>query len=356
MHSVHLRPLSFLLLALSLLIGCESSDETNKMRSDKAPPTVRVIRFGDEQQDPQLSFTGTIQENRLVPIAFQVGGRTTAVQVENGDTVGAGQILAKLDTASLADAWRMAHAKFVQAEDAYNRMKPLHDSGATTEVQWVEMTANRAQAEAMASLSRRNLEDAVLRAPVGGIVIHRNLEVGQTVAPGQPVLGLVDARYLDAVFAVAETEIGKIRPGAAVNVSFPDNDQEALPGKVGSIAVSADAVSRSYEVRVRLSNPQGLLRMGMACQGVIALDAADSDSRWVLPLQAVLENADGSRYVYVLENSTVKQRTIDVAGFLGKGLRVRKGLQPGDLVVSEGVHGLSEGITVNVMDRRTNAR
>lgn len=356
MYSVYLRSFSFLLIVLSLLMGCESSDETHHSRSDKALPSVRVIRFGEDQQDPQLSFTGTIQENRLVPIAFQVGGRATAVVVENGDTVGVGQILARLDTASLADAWRMAHAKFVQAQDAYDRMKPLHDSGAVTAVQWVEMTANRAQAEAMASLSRRNLDDALLRAPVGGIVIHRNLEVGQTVAPGQPVLGLVDARYLDAVFAVAETEIGKICPGAAVNVSFPDNDQDALRGQVSSIAVSADAVSRSYEVRVRLSNPKGLLRMGMACQGVITLDADDRDSRWVLPLQAVLENPDGSRYVYVLDNSTVKQRTIDVAGFLGKGLKIRNGLQPGDLVVTEGTHGLADGITVNVMDRRTNAR
>lgn len=356
MHSVNLRALPIFLIALLLLVGCESSDEVQQASSGKAPPSVRVVRFGDVQQDPQLNFTGTIQENRLVPIAFQVGGRITAVHVENGDTIGAGQIIARLDTASLADAWRMAHAKHVQAQDAYDRMKPLHDSGAVTEVQWVEMTANLAQAEAMASLSKRNLDDALLRAPVAGIVIHRNLEEGQTVAPGQPVLGLVDARYLDAVFAVAETEIGKIRPGAAVNVSFPDNEQGTLSGKVGSIAVSADAVSRSYEVRVRLSNPKGVLRMGMACQGVIALDADDRDSRWVLPLQAVLEKSDGSRYVYVLENSTVKQRSIEVAGFLGKGLRVRNGLQPGDLVVTEGAHGLADGITVNVLDRRQDAR
>lgn len=340
----------FSMLALACLgvLGCDNAAASNNSKAaGHLGIPVKIQEYGKEQGEAVLEFSGTLQENRMVPIAFQVGGRAQSVHVQDGDTIGAGQLIATLDSASLQNAYRLSEAKLIQALDAHKRMQPLHDSGAVPEVKWVEMETGLAQAQAMASLARKDLDDTRLLAPVGGIVVHRDLEVGQSVMPGVPVLSLVDPHYLDAVFTVAETEVLYLRKGQTMRISLPGNGAEGLVGQVTEVGIQADMFSRNYPVRVRLDNKAGMLRLGMACHGVLELPGSAA-AQMVLPVQAVLERPDGTRYVYVVQDGKAVARAVRLGGFLGKGLRVLEGLSPGDQVVVEGAHGLTNGLAVKI--------
>ncbi|HSQ42790.1 MAG TPA: efflux RND transporter periplasmic adaptor subunit, partial [Fibrobacteraceae bacterium] len=240
------------------LFSCQEEKNTEPVTSTIVPQ-VRVIEFGKDQAETVLEFSGTLQENCLVPIAFQVSGRVISLAVDNGDTLKSGAFIAALDSASLLDAYLANKAKLVQAQDAYDRLKPMHDSGAIPQVKFVEVETGLAQAQALTSLARKNLDDARLLAPVGGIVVQKSLEVGQSVMPGVPVLSLVDPRYIDAVFPVPETDILRVRHGRSMRVTLPGGG-EPLNGLISEVAIQADPVSRSYPIHVRLDNRKGLLR------------------------------------------------------------------------------------------------
>ena len=328
-----------------VFMGCEERKvEPHGVQSDKRAVAVHVMSFGERTQNPSLEFSGTLQSFRSTPIAFSVNGTVMNVSVENGDTVKAGQLLAVLDSSSLWDVYQVSVAKLMQAEDAYHRMKPLRDSGAVPEVKWVEMETGLSQAKSMASLSRKNWMDTKLRAPVRGVVVNKKLEVGQNVLPGMTVMELLDARYLDAVFAVGEMEVLHVRLGMPMTIRMSGGSE--MQAHITEVAVEPNPISRTYAVRVRLDNQGGRLRLGMACHGTLVFnDNAKAEA--VLPVRAVLEKSDGSRYVYVVRDGVAYAKKVKLGGFLGKGLRVLEGLEPKDLVVVEGVHGLTEGLRVS---------
>jgi len=336
---------SFFLVFLMSLVLVSCQKESTQATVQGKPIQVRVQGYGKDIGQVVLEFSGTIQENRMVPIAFQVSGRTTSVLVRDGDTISQGKLLAVVDSTSFVDANLLSQAKLRQAQDAYKRMKPLHDSGSVSDVKFVELETGLAQAEALANLSKKNLQDARLVAPVSGIVVKKALEVGQSVMPGVPILSLVDARYLDAVFAVPETEVLYLRKGLPMRITVPGSTDQVFAGTITEVAIQADEVSRNYPVRIRIDNRKGLLRMGMACHGEISIGDTGSDQP-TLPIQAVLEKPDGSRYVFVVRDGKAVAQSIVVSGFLGKGLRVRSGLNVGDLVVIEGAQGLRSGLAV----------
>jgi len=326
------------------LMGCQEAKALPTAdEMAKSSVSVKVMAFGEQAQTPRLEFSGTLQAYRSTPIAFSVNGLVLSVSVKDGDTVQAGQLLAVLDSTSLVDAYQVSAAKLLQAEDAFNRMKPLRDSGAVSAVKWVEMETGLSQAKAMASLARKNVDDSRLKAPVRGIVVNKKLEVGQNVLPGLTVLELLDARYLDAVFAVGEAEVLEVQVGMPMVITMPSGLE--LQGRITEVSVQPDPISRTYGVRVRLNNQDGRLRLGMACHGSLEL-VAKVGKEAILPVQAVLEKSDGTRYVYVVRAGQAHAKEVKLGGFLGRGLRVLEGLDPKDLVVVEGVHGLSEGLRV----------
>lgn len=328
-------------LFLSLL-GCNEQG-TSSVATVKGTP-VKVVPFGEQTQNASLEYSGTLQENRVTPISFAVPGRVIELFVNDGDTVQQGQLLAVLDSTSLHETYLANVAKQAQAQDAYKRLKPMYDNGSVTAVKFVEVETGLAQANSLVQISQKNLQEARLIAPVKGIVVKKNLEVGQNVSPNLAVFSLLDPQYLDAVFAVPETEILNIHNGSSILITLPGNSSQSFAAKVTEIAIQANEFSRSYPVRVRIDNRKGMLRMGMACHGQIELPT--SSSVYTLPLQAVLEKGDGTRYVYIVKNGQSLERKVQVDGFLGSELRIQSGVSIGDLIVVEGMHGITHGSKV----------
>lgn len=331
------------LLSLPLLFaGCK--DGPNTLPPPPPDPKVAVALFGQNQQQATFEYSGTIQEHKTTSISFSVPGQAVQVLVDEGDTVRQGQLLAILDSTSQQETYQGNLAKLTQAQDAYNRLKPMYEQGAVSEVKFVEVQTGLAQATAMTNLAKKNLQDTKLVSPVQGIIIRKSLEMGQNVTPNTPVFTVIDPFYLDAVFAVPETEILHLHKGTPVQVSLPGHGQKASEAFVTEIAIKANEFSRSFPVRVRLKNQEGQLRLGMACHGQVK--APQSESTATLPLHAVLEKGDGSRYVFVVEQGKAQERPIQVIGFLGKELQIASGVNAGDLVVVQGMHRISHGTKV----------
>jgi len=311
-------------------------------------------------------YSGTIEALNSIPLSFQTAGTVSEVQVREGQSVRKGQPLAALDCRSNEATLRMAEAKNKQAQDAFRRFEPMFKNGNLAEIKMVEIETARTEAEQALVLAQKSAGDCRLTAPADGVISRRDMEPGSSAIPGKPVLRLDSVDQVYAAISVPEAEISAIQPGsrAAVEIGAltqggaegpPGADHRdsvsayssRLRGVVRDTGVSADPLSRTYQVRVLLNNPGRSILPGMICD--VHLAGRSTASLLLVPPAAVTADSETGEYVYVADGpeGTVKRRAVRTAGFAQGKILVLSGLTEGELVVSSGVQKLSDGAKIS---------
>ena len=301
----------------------------------------------------ELHLSGSLAAEKSTTASFATIGTIEQVLVQEGASVKSGQILARLSPRSYEDALGIAKAKADQAEDAYRRLEPMYRNKTLPEVKMVEIETGRQQARLALSLARRNLDDTILRASEAGVVARRYVEAGANVAPGIPVVTLVQTRTMLATAPVPETQVSKVKKGDATKVTVPAL-KKTFDGIVREIAVIADPLTRTYEIKVALPNHSAELRVGMVAE--IRLRLPGEASAIVVPPEAVRVDEAGTPCVFVVTSDhKLERRQVEVAGFIGEGTAISKGVTEGELVVTSGTPMLAHGMAVQIAALQTHA-
>lgn len=180
---------SCLILTLAAISAMVTSCGFKKEKSTVISPVkVDVIAANGTAQSVGRQYSGTVEGGEGADMSFTVAGTLKGIYVEPGQKVRKGQLLAEIDAASLQNASAVAEATLAQAQDAYTRLKKLHDANALPDIQWVDVQSKLHQAENAAAIARRAVGDARIYSPVNGVVAEKLAEVGQTVAPAVPVV------------------------------------------------------------------------------------------------------------------------------------------------------------------------
>lgn len=328
-------------MACLLLGGCTPE----KAEEAKTVPVVKVATVGLSDSAQDLVLSGQLEAETSVAVSFATMGSVEKVLVSEGQAVKQGQVLAVLDAGMLKDQLALAQAKANQAEDAWKRMEPMHRNGTLPEIKWVEVETGREQARSSVSMSTRNLQDAVLKAPLSGIVAKRSVQPGERAMPGTSAFTLVQTGTVLAVVAVPEKEISRLRVGKPAKVRIDAVDR-TVSGTVREIGVEADPFTRTYKVKVALPNPDGQLRVGMVAQ--VRLTLPGRAPSVLAPLAAVLVDENQRRYAWVMTDSVIHRRVLRTGSIVQEGLAVDSGLKAGETVVVSGTPMLSEGLRVQV--------
>lgn len=359
------------LASLAALLGACSKPEA-------APEPVRAIKvvtvgLGDYQSGRE--YAGEVRARVESRLGFRVAGKLVKRQVELGQRVKAGQVLAQLDAKDYQLATDAAKAQVAAATTNrdlaaadFKRFKELREqnfiSGAELERRETTLKAAQASLEqAQAQLASQGNQTGYtnLLADAAGVVTAIEAEPGQVLAAGAPVLRLAQDGVRDVVFAVPEDQVAAIALGARMGVRLWAGNA-STSGVVREIAASADPVTRTYGVKLALdSAPGGTPLAGLGSTVFVSLDApgggpiaataATAAKAQVikLPTSALLRVGD-STSVWVLDASsmTVKQQPVVVAGADGNEVVVASGLQPGVQVAVAGVHVLAQGQKVSL--------
>jgi len=338
--SLNVRP-CWLALAL-LAVGCQ------KPAAAPAPvaPGVVAKPVVKGSGARELRLSGSLAAERSISLSFATLGTVAEVKVQEGQAVARGQILATLAPQSYKDALGIAEAKAKQAEDAYQRLQPMYQNKTLPEVKMVEVETGRQQAQLSVSMARKSLADATLRAPVAGIIATRNVEPGMSATPGVPAFTLVQTQTMLATAPVPETQVSRVKRGAPVRVSVPALGK-TLEGKVRDVAVAANLLTRTYDVKVALPNPDGELRVGMLA--TVHLTVGAGAGGVVVPPEAVRIDESGANYVFVVgADHRLQRRPVKVAGFVGEDTAVSEGVREGEQVVTSGTPMLADGLAVRL--------
>jgi RND family efflux transporter MFP subunit len=322
-------------------------------------PLVSVMVPGVRPVSSQVMVTGTIEARHDLPIGDAgAAGRIDEVYVQVGDRVRKGQILAQIDdsvlvpqvnelVASLAKA--RAQAKLSAAE--YRRALAIGPQGGLS-VQNIEQTQAAASMDAAnvkmvaAQLAQKRADLALTRvvAPVAGIVLTRNAEVGQVASPGGPALFTIeDAGKVELVGQVAEQDMASLRLGQPASVYLVGYSQP-FPGHIWLLGATIDPQSRLGEVRIGLE-PNSALRPGAFAHATIMVSRAD---RPVVPQTAVMTDSAGSYVFIVNRRNLVVRRPVRLGGVTASGVAIATGLSGRERVVTLAGGFLQSGEKVRV--------
>jgi membrane fusion protein, multidrug efflux system len=317
--------------------------------------------------ESRYEFSGEVRPRVESRLGFRVGGKITQRQVEVGQHVAAGTVLAQLDPQDYrlaADAARAQAAAARTNRDLaaadYQRYRQLRDqnfiSGADLERRESTLKAAEAQLEqAQAQLASQGNQAGYTKlvADVSGVVTAVEAEVGQVVAAGSPVVRIAADGPRDVVFSVPEDKVVNVRTGTQVTVRQWASEQ-TLSGRIREVAASADPVTRTYPVKVSLETAGPPLG---ATVTVLPLVLEHTGMPVIkVPTSALRQDGQGSA-VWVLDRAsmTVKSQPVQIATADGNDAVIASGLQPGMVIVSAGVHVLSQGQKVTVWHEKTSA-
>lgn len=322
---------------------------------DEGQP-VRVMVVGDPAEAELPAYPGRAEATQEVNLSFEVEGRMLERGVELGDEVREGQVLAQLDLRDFQAALDRAKAVRDATATRLVRVRQAAAAGAVSQQDLSEAEARAEGAAAAVAVQQKALDDATLRAPFAGTVTATYAEPLQVVKERQPILRLVDASKIEMWVQVPEDRIARAPAERTVTVRF-----DALPGReftaeIAKIGYEADEQTRTYPVELRIEqqvgeNGEGLILPGMAGEATPKLPAGAGRTGSEVPLSAVFSDATTPSYVWVVETggNTVTRRAVETGGLTNVGIVIRRGLQPGERIVTQGGQFLSDGVAVHVV-------
>ncbi|MGB5809820.1 MAG: efflux RND transporter periplasmic adaptor subunit [Polyangiales bacterium] len=352
------------LIAIAILAtayGC--SEEVEE------PEVIRPVRYvivAGSDSGTRQTYSGVAQSGQESRLSFQVSGQVMEVPISVGDSVKKGDTIARIDPADYAlqlqnsqSAAAQSRAQERNAKATYERTRALYENqNASRQDLDADRTAYDSAKAGMASatqqirLRQRQLGYTHLKAPESGTIATVDIEANEYVQAGELVATLLAGEQIEVKVSVPSSVIRNITRGDDAQVRFGFLGGKILQGKVTEVGVASMGGATTFPVTVQLSEGQDLVRAGMAADVTFSFASTTVGPKYALPLSAVGEDREG-RFVFKLDNvhdglATVRRASVEVGEMRSDGVEVRKGVEPGDLVVTAGVSRIYDGLQVRV--------
>jgi RND family efflux transporter MFP subunit len=349
--------IGFLLAAPIALSACQKQEEA---AAPQARP-VRTVTVERSEAGTPVSLTGRIEAKDEVNLAFRIAGRLAEMSLRQGDRVQAGQVVARLEPQNEENSLRTAQAAYAaaqaaltQAQNHFDRQDTLLQQGWTTRANHDQAMKALRTAQAQVDSAQAQLKAAhdlvsftELEADAPGVVTAVGPRAGSVVQAGQMIATLARQDGRDAVFDVSSQLLRSAPPDGEVTVRLTSDPTVEAHGRVREVAPQADPVTRTFEVRVGLTDPPPAMLLGATVTGSIEMSATPVVD---IPASALTRiNQQPAVWVVDPANMTVTPRNVEVLRFDPGTVAVESGLDTGEIVVTAGVQALYPGQKVRLL-------
>jgi membrane fusion protein (multidrug efflux system) len=318
------------------------------------PEAITTVKAEQGEWPSTLSVIGTMAAVQGVTVSADLPGTVDRVAFDSGRSVRAGDILAQLDTRQEQAQLAAVEAQRDLARLDFDRMQGLLNERVISRAEFDRAMADQKQTEARVGEIRAAIDRKTIRAPFSGLLGIRQVNLGQYLSAGDPLVSLQSLDPIYVNFGVPQQEAGQVRIGHNIRITAGDMAGLELVGRVTAIDPLVDEATRNVQVQATLANPQGRLRPGMFVQTELALGA----SRPVIALPAsAISHAPYGDSVFVVTDLKaqdgqtyrgVRQQFVKVDGARGDLVAVVSGLNPGEEVATTGAFKLRNGAAVFV--------
>jgi len=335
-----LLPLAFVAI---LVTSCGNSD--SKMEVEALLVGIEEAHLSSDYN--QKPYVGTVEEQESTTAAFVGTGTIQSVNVEEGQHVSKGQVIAVMDPTQCKNTLAATKASLDQALDAHKRMKQLYDANSLPEIKWIEIESQVQQAKSSYDMAKKALEDCVLRAPASGVIGTKYMRTGEIALTSQPVVTILNINKVKVKVSVPESEISSIGASTPTTISVAALGETFQGGRIEK-GVSADALTHTYDIRISVNNPQGKLLPGMVANVKLSESDAAQSSAITLPVRSVQQDSKGRKFVWVVDNGVSHRKNVTLGETSGNRIVITSGVNEGDKVITSGYQKVSEGSKVKI--------
>jgi membrane fusion protein (multidrug efflux system) len=321
------------------------------------PDAVTTIVAAQEEWPNSINAIGTVAAVQGVTVSADLPGVVDRIAFDSGKTVEKGEVLVQLDT-------RQEQAQLAGAESAlelarlnHERMQGLVKQDAVSRAEYDAAAATYKQADARIGEIRATIERKTIRAPFSGVLGIRQVNLGQYLTGGDPVVPLQSLNPIYVNFAVPQQDTADMRIGRTVHITVGELGKDAFTGRVSAVDSVVDQTTRNVQVQATLANPGAKLHPGMFVQAQVMLGAAKNVI--ALPASAInyapygdsvfvvsdLKNPEGQPY------RGVRQQVVKLGPARGDQVAVLSGVKPGEEIVTSGVFKLRNGVPIQINNK-----
>jgi RND family efflux transporter MFP subunit len=359
-------PLTTLLFVMVALSSCKQEEV---VPIDPPVRPIKIFRLEGDLGDTRPDYPGRIKAVKVVELAFEVDGRIVDWNVDEGQQVRKGQVLARLDPRDYQAEVEAAVARLRLAEAEYRRESKLFASGSGTQRDLDVATRSRDVSRAELRISQKALEDTRLRAIFDGVIARKLVTDFRNVAAREPVLLLQDESVMEVVVDVPERDLARgARDGIDLEewnaMAKPVVQLSALPGreypvKLTELASAADPNTRTFRATFSMEKPESVTVLaGMTAKLVLTGLKTTSPDDFMLPVEAVIADSEAEPFVWLVDEGTmtVSKQPVTVGPVAGGRIVIEAGLEGGQAIAMSGVHLLTEGMKVSELEESDETR
>ncbi|MFW5883167.1 MAG: efflux RND transporter periplasmic adaptor subunit [Verrucomicrobiota bacterium] len=344
------------IIAGLVLIKVQQIQTMIQLGQSMPPPSETVSSAEAEEQvwQPEIFAVGSLTPVQGVTLEAEVSGVVEEIAFENGQRVEAGALLIQLDDDVEQAEMKAARATARLARMSFERAQSLRETDAISQSQLDQAEAELARAEATVDNLQAVIEKKSIRAPFTGVTGIRQVNLGEFLGAGTPIVTLQSFDPIFAEFTLPQQELPRLKAGLAVRV-----ETDALPGRefegvLTAISPEVEVATRNVRLQATLENDDLLLRPGLFVR--VHVQLSETREVVVVPSSAILPAPYGDS-VFIIEEAeaedgtvrqTVRQKFVRTGERRGDYVEVVEGLEPGEQIASAGLFKLRNGMVVNI--------
>ncbi|WP_432204538.1 efflux RND transporter periplasmic adaptor subunit [Cetobacterium somerae] len=337
------KGLFILSTAAILMTACGKKEEVVVAKPKKPVVASQVVK---EQVADVYTTDGAIVPKEKVNHTLDTQGTVSTVLKKNGDSVKKGEVIVKFTDAKVESNFEAAKANLQSTKNNFEKFNKLFEKQMVSQLEFLNYRDAYTNALADYTSKKSNYDKLTRKSELTGVVGNLNLKSGNVVDANTPVFTVVDESMMEITVDFPGYWLSSVHEGAPVTLTVSDLGGKKFDGKIKSINPIADAETKKFPVKISIDNKTKELKDGMYTKVVIPTEKRDGI---VVPQQAVFIR-DLLSYVYKIENGKVKRIQVTTGATVKPNIEVISDeLKPGDLVVSDGIFGLSDGdeVTIN---------
>lgn len=352
-----------LIIIVLIFIACEK--KTEKKTEKESIKSVFVVKPTLKNEDQNRVFNGNASSNYQTKLSFKVEGNLNYFKIQVGDEVKQKELLAKLDSkpyelrvSQIRFALKEAQASLQNARSTYERTKKLYVNQNASISDMEDARAMYNATKAKVDNINKELEYASLKlsytklySPISGYIGAKYVNENENVASGTPIL-LISDKLIDEVrVEIPEVFINKIKKNSKVKVLFNTIKNKTFDAKITEISKYTSQNKKTYTVIAKLENSIELIKDGMSADVYFHMSNENEETKYLLPINSVLNDKDGY-FVYLVEENNnkyhIKRKNIKIGKLLANSFEIVEGLNKNDLVLKAGMSAVFENMQVIV--------
>ena len=338
--------LSLAVIALTVMKLMSNKEEASTKIFERDPSTAVLVEVTKPQNhtfESSLSFLGTFEANLQNNVSSEAGGKLVNLFVREGDIIQKGQLIAKLDDEMILLQIETVKLNINQLKNDFERLAALKKENVVTAAEFEKVDLGLKTAEVSLKQLQNQLKSTSISAPFSGVVSKKMVDLGSMIAPGTPIVELVDISVLKLSVSVPERDILKFSNGQKISAKADIHGSQTFDGEIKVIGVQADA-AHNYKVQAIVTNSKEFKIMA-GMYGSLSLKNSSSIDALSIPRKALVGSTKNPQ-VYVVRNGKSILTTFNAGTSDGEYIEVISGLSETDEVVIKGQINLQNNSNV----------